>query len=278
MSHILTLHITIDSEESLPSGPDAYDQSLEALLTQPAASEKRSHSRSTFAGDIRDPTLSLSIPLEKQTSPVYQAHGAPQSSVTLIYRADKPIIYPLASGRSSSRTLLLVTRYLEPEEDETNTISYGRLLQEYKLTRGFTPSTNRWWFSIGEMVVCVWKVVVMSAHVTADNRSEVDAILSGFGFGFVHPDDVRSVSDGVMEYSMPKSLKPLLWWKGKWKPKAGMDSPRTKPCLNHPRTPLDSSSGIRLSNITSKWLRPQPETPGSSSSLGTGDSVGSLAA
>ncbi|GKF97283.1 hypothetical protein Tco_0293104, partial [Tanacetum coccineum] len=28
---------------SLPSGPDAYGQSLEALLTQPAASESESH-------------------------------------------------------------------------------------------------------------------------------------------------------------------------------------------------------------------------------------------
>ncbi|GJZ26219.1 hypothetical protein Tco_0570472, partial [Tanacetum coccineum] len=28
--------------ESLPSGPDAYDQSLEVLLTQPAASESES--------------------------------------------------------------------------------------------------------------------------------------------------------------------------------------------------------------------------------------------
>ncbi|GKF92340.1 hypothetical protein Tco_0279059, partial [Tanacetum coccineum] len=29
--------------ESLPSMPDAYGQSLEALLTQPAASERESH-------------------------------------------------------------------------------------------------------------------------------------------------------------------------------------------------------------------------------------------
>ncbi|GJZ29071.1 hypothetical protein Tco_0573718 [Tanacetum coccineum] len=41
-SSSLALISLIDEEDSLPSGPGAYDQSLKALLTQPAAFESES--------------------------------------------------------------------------------------------------------------------------------------------------------------------------------------------------------------------------------------------
>ncbi|GKC97426.1 hypothetical protein Tco_1167701 [Tanacetum coccineum] len=60
--------------ESLPSGPDAYGQSLKALPSQLAASGNESR----IPGVVSECYYS-EHPLVKHTSPVYHPHGAQQA-------------------------------------------------------------------------------------------------------------------------------------------------------------------------------------------------------
>ncbi|GJS18245.1 hypothetical protein Tco_0412717 [Tanacetum coccineum] len=141
--------------ESLPSVPNAYHQFLEALLSQPAASEKRIvlivHTHDHGLGMMKilmgfHMTQSLSsehMALSEHLSLLLhnpycllESHPIPHnsaSSMTLvidspighsIYGADKSIIYPSTSDRSGSRTLPDLV-YLEASSGTNTTSAIG---------------------------------------------------------------------------------------------------------------------------------------------------------